>query len=223
MSKSESLLLQEVAPRLRAAIPKTVPVVAPDDPEELVQDGLAIAIGLLQSAKRAGKKVSPGNIAYYVILALRSGRRGTGFKKNDAMHPAAQLNGHARVQSMDETIHEKDGSDELTLHDSLAADVEDPATTATRRLDWQTLIGSLDTTKKAILIALAEGRELSRLVRTLRRSRSALQDHKCRLGRLIRKHLGDDILAVVQSRPAWTSTVDAVRERLACRAERRAS
>ena len=61
--ETETLLLQEVAPRLRAAIPKTVPMVGPDDPEELLQDGLAIAIGLLQSAQRAGKKVSPGNIA----------------------------------------------------------------------------------------------------------------------------------------------------------------
>ena len=53
-SETETLLLQEVEPRLRAAIPKTVPMVGPDDPDELVQDGLAIAAGLLQGAKRAG-------------------------------------------------------------------------------------------------------------------------------------------------------------------------
>ena len=83
--ETETLLLQEVAPRLRAAIPKTVPMVGPDDPDELLQDGLAIAVGLLQSAQRAGKKVSAGNIAYYAILALRSGRRSTGVHKNDVL------------------------------------------------------------------------------------------------------------------------------------------
>jgi hypothetical protein len=222
--KTETLLLQEIAPRLRAAIPKTVPMIGPDDPEELIQDGLAIAAGLHRSAKRSGKKVTAGNIAHYTVLALRSGRRSTGFKTNDALHPAAQLSGHAQVYSLDAPISDGDhGEAPLTLHDCLAAEVEDPATTAARRLDWQSLIGSLDRTRKAVLVALAEGRELTLLVRKLRRSRSALQDDKRRLGRLIQDRLGADILIEIQSRPAWTSTIDAVRERLACRAERRAA
>lgn len=100
-SETETLLLQEVAPRLRAAIPKTIPIVGSDDPEELLQDGLAIAIHIHRGARKARKKVSEGNIAHYAILALRSGRRSTGFKQNDVLHPAAQLNRHARVQSLD--------------------------------------------------------------------------------------------------------------------------
>jgi hypothetical protein len=59
-------------------------------------------------------------------------------------------------------------------------------------------------------------------VKLLKRSRSALQSDKGRLGQVIREQLGEDILVAVQSRPAWTSAIDAVRERLACRAERRA-
>ena len=49
MNRDTELLLHEVTPRLRAAIAKTVPMVGPDDPDELLQDGLAIAIGLLGS------------------------------------------------------------------------------------------------------------------------------------------------------------------------------
>ena len=135
--KTETLLLEEIAPRLRAAIPKTIPMVGPEDPEELLQDGLAIAIGLLQSVQRSGKKVSAGNIAHYTILALRSGRRSTGIRKNDVLAPACQLNGHARVRSMDEPLrNDEDGDEPLTLHDCLAADADDPATAAARRLDW---------------------------------------------------------------------------------------
>ena len=223
MNRDTELLLQEVAPRLRAAIRKTVQMVGPDDSDELLQDGLAIATGLLQSTQRAGKKVSAGNIAYYVILALRSGRRSTGFKKNDVLHPAAQLNGHARLQSLDEPISDDEHGETLTLHDCLAAPGDDPATTAARRLDWASVIGSLDRTAKAILVALVEGRELTLLVSRIKRSRSALQDRKQHLGRLVREHLGEDILTQVQLEPSWMNTLRAIRERLACRAERRAA
>jgi hypothetical protein len=61
------------------------------------------------------------------------------------------------------------------------------------------------------------------LVRRLGKSHSAFQDHKVCLGRLIREHLGEDILKQVQLEPAWTNTLDAIRERLACRTERRAT
>ena len=43
----ENLLLKEVQPRLRSAIARTVPVVGSDDHEELLQDGLVIALRLL--------------------------------------------------------------------------------------------------------------------------------------------------------------------------------
>jgi len=222
--KTETLLLAEIAPRLRAAIPKTIPMVGPEDPEELLQDGLAIAIGLLQSVQRSGKKVSAGNIAHYAILALRSGRRSTGIRKNDVLAPACQLNGHARVRSMDEPLrNDEDGDEPLTLHDCLAADGDDPATAAGRNLDWETVSDSLDRTKNAILIAMAEGRELTLLVSRLKRSRTTLHYDKVKLGRLIQACLGQDILVQAQARPGWRNTLAAIQERLNCRAERRAA
>jgi hypothetical protein len=223
-SVTETLLLHEVQSRLRASIPKAVPIVGADNIDELVQDGVVIAIQLHRRARKAGKKVTAGNLAHYTLLHLRSGRRSTGFRKNDVLHPAAQLSGHARVHSMDEPINEGEhGEEPLTLHDCLAAPVDDPATVAARRLDWQPVLRALDRTGKTILIALVEGTELTLLVQRLKRSRSSLQTDKVRLGRLIREHLGKDILVTVQDRPAWTSSIDAVRERLACRAERRAA
>ena len=71
-SNIETLLLNEIQPRLRAAIPKAVPIVGTDDIDELLQDGMVIAIGLLKSAKKAGKKVTAANIAYYTICLCRS-------------------------------------------------------------------------------------------------------------------------------------------------------
>jgi hypothetical protein len=196
--------------------------VAPEDREELVQDGLTVAIQLGRSATRARKKVTPGNIAHYTLLALRSGRRSIGYRKNDGLHPAARVSGHVRIRSMDEPISDGEhGEEPLTLHDCIAAGSEDPATEAGRRLDWQAVTDVLDKTAKAILVALVEGRELTLLVRPLRRSRSALQADKLRLGWTIRRRLGQNILVEAQARPVWTNTVDAVRARLACRTERR--
>jgi hypothetical protein len=133
------------------------------------------------------------------------------------------LSGHARMQSLDEPISDDEHGETLTLHDCLAAPADDPATAAARRLDWRSVIGSLDKTKKAILIALVEGTELTLLVSRLKRSRSALQDRKQRLGRLVRERLGEDILQQVQLEPSWTNTLHAIRQRLACRSERRAA
>ena len=223
-SKMETLLLSEVEPRLRATIPKMVPIAGADDPGELLQDGIVIAIQLWRRARKAGKNVTGGNLAHYTLLHLRAGRRSTGYRKSDVMHPASQLNGHSQVYSMDAPIGEDDnGQEALTLHDCLAAPVDDPATAAARRLDWASVLPSLDRTKKAILIALAEGAELTLLVRRLKRSRSSLQDHKQRLSRLVREHLGEDILVQAQAQPAWRHTLDALQEGFACRAERRAA
>ena len=219
----QSQLLGEIEQRLRNSIPNYVPIVGCDDPEELLQDGVVIAINMHRRARKAGKKVTSSNLTHYALLHLRAGRRSTGYKKNDAMHPAAQINGHSRLQSMDATTYEDEYGQEYTLHDCLAAPVEDPATIAARRLDWDTVLNAADRTAKAILVALVEGTELTLLVRKLGRSRSFLQSHKDRLGRLVREKLGDEILRQVESKPLWADTVDAVRERLTCQAERRAA
>jgi hypothetical protein len=138
----ETLLLHEVQPRLRGAILNAVPMVGSEDAEELVQDGVAIAVQLHQRARKAGKKVTGGNLAHYALLHLRSGRWSNGYKKNDVHHRAAQLSGRVRLQSLDAPICEDEhGQETLTLHDCLAAPVDDPATTAARRLDWRSVIG----------------------------------------------------------------------------------
>ena len=124
---------------------------------------------------------------------------------------------------MDEPLrNDEDGDEPLTLHDCLVADGDDPAITAARHLDWETVIESLDRTATAILVALVEGRDLTLLVRPLKRCRTALHYDKVKLGRLIQACLGQDILVQAQARPGWRNTLDVIQERLTCRAERRA-
>jgi len=214
-------MLHEVAPRLRAGIGSSIPRASGEDDSELLQDGLVIALGLLRSAEARNKVVSAGNLAYYALKNLRSGRRSTGYRKNDPLHPASQLNG-CRVYSLHEPVP-TDTGEALTLSEVLDSRAEDPSVEAGRRLDWQGLLHQLDEVAKAILRALAEGSELTRLVTPLKLSRSTLQTRKNQLAALIRECLGEDILRQVQEHPAWRHDLDATRERLACRWARRAA
>src|SRR3954451_7924138 len=91
------MLVQEIAPRIRSALPHTVPRIGAEDVEELVQDALAMAAQILVSAGAKGKSVTPGNVAFYAICLAKAGRRSTGFSKTDVLHSGTQLNRRAHV------------------------------------------------------------------------------------------------------------------------------
>jgi len=187
----------------------------------LVQDGLVIALGLLDGTRRSRKKVTAANVAFYTIKYLRSGRRSTGYRKADAMHPAARLNGRCRVHSFEERVAIDRSTDEpLTLGEILPARDDDPAVEACRRLDWTNLIQQLDEITKAVLVCLASCEELTGLVKRFRKSRSTIQNVKERLAKVVRERLGEDILRQIQERPGWHNDMHVTREKLACRWER---
>jgi len=217
------LLVEEIIPRIRVSVLKGSIVVGADDHEELIQDATATAVTLLMSTEARGKKVTPGNIAYYAVGLVRQGRRSTGLSTTDVMHPATQIKGRCRIESLDQPIAQEAEGDELCLHDVLAGRSADPGQEAARRLDWAPLIGSLDAKAREVLLCLVEGRELTTLVPKLKRSRSALGSDKQRLARLAIEHLGADVLAEVQRPPQWRDNLVAAREKLACRYERQSA
>lgn len=53
-------------------------MVGSEDAEEILQDATAIAAKLIHSAEEAQKQVTPGNIAYYTLQIVKSGRRNRG-------------------------------------------------------------------------------------------------------------------------------------------------
>ncbi len=215
------LLVQEIAPRIRSSLSHSVSLVGPDDLGELVQDTIATAAQLLHSVETRGKKVTAGNISYYAVRLTREGRRSTGFKKTDPLHPAAQIAGRSRVVSLEEPLGgEIEDQETLCLHDVLAAPDEDPSMAATRRLDWTGLVESLDTANREILCRLLEGADLGKLLPKLKCSRHALQRDKQRLAASIRERLGPDILDQVQALPRWRDNLSAKQEKFVCRYER---
>jgi hypothetical protein len=214
------MLVHDIAPRIRYSVSNSVPQVGADDIGELVQDGIAIAAALLTSAERRGKKVSAGNISYYAAKLVRQGRRSTGQSKTDVMSPGTQIAARCRVVSLEEPVAGEAEGDDMCLHDVLAAHSADPSVEAAKRLDWDTLLSFLDAMAREVLRCLMQDQDLTTLVPKLKRSRSSLQQDKQRLARLVREHLGPDILHQVQEQPRWRANVQANRDRLACRYER---
>jgi hypothetical protein len=216
--KAGELLVQEIAPRIRNSLTTSASQVGADDLGELVQDGIATAAALLDSAEARGKKVSAGNVSYFASKLVRQGRRSTGQSRTDVMSPGTQIAGRCRVESLDQPIAgEAEGDDVLCLHDVLGAHSADPSQDAAKRLDWKPLVDSLDALARAVLLCRVEGGELTTLVSKLKRSRSALQTDKEKLARMAIEHLGADILKEVQRLPQWRDNLVASREKMACR------
>ena len=160
------MLLQEVAPRIRVLVPHLVPQVGCDDVEELIQDTIALAAAALVSLAAKGKQVTPGSVAHYAVLKVRSGRRSYGTSSTDPLHPCAQLKGHSRVQSLDDPITmEVESGEPLSLGEILGCNSDDPATRCARKLDWQAFAALLDKRSRAILTCLLEGQPLEQCLR----------------------------------------------------------
>jgi hypothetical protein len=238
MSPQAGFILQEeVRPRLISAIPNSVSFIAPEDAEELVQDGVAMAAKMMHNAENNGKKVvrSPssnrenkgkevtaGNIAYYTIQKLKCGRRSTGFSVADTMATGTQINGRSRLDSMEQVVAEDESGGEIfELHDVLASNEEDPATKACRKMDWDSFMGGLSDRDKAIIHCIVEGEPLASLARKRHLNNSTLMYHKERLAKAIAEYMGCEILIDIQRRPGWKNNINCTRERLACREERR--
>ena len=120
-SYAGDLLCTEIVPRIRSAVPAAVNFVGCEDAEEVIQDGTALAAKMMHNAEHAGKKVTrsatgrhgeitAGNVAYYAIQHVKSGRRSVGYSRADVMATATQLSGRTRLNSLDDVV----ASDEET-------------------------------------------------------------------------------------------------------------
>jgi hypothetical protein len=68
---------------------------------------------------------------------------------------------------------------------------------------------------------MGEGRSLRDAARVLRVSDSTMQSSKRNVAEKILEFMGFDILVQIQRRPQWKQNLETIRERMACREERR--
>ncbi len=222
-SHADTVLIDEIVPRLRNTIPHQVSFVGAEDAEEVLQDATLMAARLLASARAKGKQVTPGNIAYYTMLHIRSGRRSHSASASDAMGTRTQIVGNSRVSSMEAPVASDDASpeDPLTLGDVLASDAEDPSETAARNLDWRALLATLDERTLAVLHSMADEVRLQEVATRHGVCRTTVHGWRNQLTELVRTFMGADVLRLIQRTPRWRENLFALREQMACRLDRR--
>ena len=224
MSPQAGWILQEqVVPRLRSAIPNVVHCVGAEDHHELIQDATAIAAKMMHNVEAAGKKVTSGNIAYYTIQHIKSGRRSTGSSVVDVMGTGTQLKGNTRLDSLETVVssNEETGGEIFLLHDVLSNDAEDPSTKAARKMDWEDFVAALPERERAVIEYMIEGRSLRDAAHALRVCDSTMQHNKRNLRMKILEFMGADILIEVRRLPRWKENLKATRDKMACREDRR--
>jgi hypothetical protein len=176
---------------------------------------------VVRFAGRGGKEVSAGNIIFYTIEKLRSGRRSTGSSCVDVFGSGTQLNGTSRLNSLEEVVAgSEDGGEIFTFNDVLSRDEEDPSTRAARRMDWEDFVAALPDRERKVIQFMLEGRTGSSIARTLNTTDSAISTSKRRIRIKIVEFMGPEILIEIQRRPQWKQNLEATKEKMACKHER---
>ena len=214
------MLLRQVRPIIRASLAKgAVKTVGSEDLQELEQDGMAQAANMLEAAEKAGKEVSPNSVAFYVLQALRSGRRFGCASRTDAMSPATQLDGNVALVSMDEPVFiaDLDDDDEADLHQCLASTGEDPAAQGARELDWDAMMTAIGPGDLDLLLGTAAGVPGIDLAVMYNVTPARVTQRKRELGGKLKEALGHTVLADCVRESAWEGHMRAYREKRACR------
>jgi len=216
------ILVEQIAPRLRTMIPKAVKPVGAEDAEELLQDAITIAANMLHRVEEQGKTVTPGNIAYYVILHMRSGRRSQGSSRVDTMAAGTQLDGSSSVLSFEEEVgYDPELDEPITLEQLLASEHEDPALEAARNIDWALFLATRDYRYGIIVKGIAEGQSLKATAERSGHLYASLYGLKDQMAADVREYLGDEAIRDSVQVPRWKACINRDREKTACRADRR--
>ena len=216
------ILQEEIVPRLRSAIPRNVNQIGSEDAEELNQDATVMAAKLLDRTEQLGKQVTAGNIAYYTILHMKSGRRSCSSSYSDVLGIGTQLNGRSLTTSFDEPVHEESElGEEFTVNDVLSLDDEDPGQKACRKIDWDELLGSLTKRQQLLVECMLAGKNRVQAARSIGVSSWTINYDRTRLAEKIVEFMGADILVEILRIPDWKNNLNAERELLACKYDRR--
>ena len=219
--ESGFVLMEEIAPRLKAVIPH-IKTVGAEDAEELLQDAMAVAAKMLHDLEARGKEVTPGNVAYYTILHMKSGRRSYTAGRTDAMSPGGQLDGKSMVLSFEEPAGiDPETGEEIPLGEMLAGNFDDPSMSASRNVDWEEFLATHDERYSVLVCEIAAGKKALESARERRESYFRLRMLREKLAEELREFMGSEAIADSARIPTWRGCILAEHERAACRADRR--
>ncbi|MCH7225095.1 hypothetical protein [Haloferula sp. A504] len=215
------MLEHQVAPRLSHAA-RTIPKVGHEDDEEITQDATLMAARMMDSAEKAGRRFTAGNMVWYATKAARSGRRSYYTGRSDAMSPGCQLDGKARHEWLDESVETEFG-DIGTLHEVVSChpyqgQEPDPSEEAARNLDWEAFMAAHPPRHRIAILALAEGGTMREAGKRCGIKDSAALILKRRIATDLIEFFGEDVIRRLLDgvKPSWESDLRSARERHAC-------
>ena len=216
------VLMEEIAPRLRSAIPQCVSKVGAEDDEELLQDALAMAAHMLDGLEKRGKQVTYGNVAYYTLLHLKSGRRSYSTGHTDVMGSATQIGHNSMVLSMEEEVGwDVEMGEPIRLEELLTDSHDDPSMEAARNVDWECFMEEHDPRYVCVIYDLGSGRTMLDTARACGISYHDVRELRDRLVEDLEEWMGPDAIADAAAVPGWRGSIMVDREKTACRADRR--
>jgi hypothetical protein len=196
--------------------------VGAEDAEELLQDALAVAAKMLHDLEERGKEVTPGNVAYYTILHMRSGRRSYSAGRTDVMGAGTALDGHSCVLSFSEPAGiDAETGEEVYLGELLSSDQDDPAQSAGRMMDWEEFLDTHNPRYEAMVCDMARGIRAKETAARYGRSSSWAHELKEKLATDLREYFGKEVIADAVHVPLWRGNTRTEHEKALCRAERR--
>ena len=172
-------------------------------------------------SEKTGHKFTPGNVAYYAARAARSGRRSYYAGRSDVMSPGCQIDGKARLESLDNEIElENDAGAYGTLHDVIVpfefnGHECDPAEEAARNLDWQSFLDSHPPRHRLAILVLVQGGTMREVGKRVGIGDSAAANLKRRIANDLVEFFGLDVIRRLLDgmRPGWEADLRMVRER----------
>ena len=217
-----AVLLNQIAPRLRSAIPQCVNKIGAEDDEEIYQDGLCMAAKLMAGLEKRGKQVTPGNVAYYTILHLKSGRRSYSTGGSDVMGSVTQMRKNSTVLSFEEQVaFDEEMGEPIQLEEMLADDGEDVALAAARNMDWEEFLDNHDLRYMCLVYDLGSGRTMLDTARACGMTYSDVRTIRDRLVEDLEEYMGGELIEDAARIPSWRGNILQDHEKMACRADRR--
>ena len=219
----DEMLVKEVVPRLRGAA-RSIPKIGSEDDEEIVQDATLMAARMMDSAEKAGQPFTAGNVAYYASRAARSGRRSYYTGRSDVFSPGCQIDGKARLESLDDEVEFENG-ESGTLHDVIApfggdAHESDPAEEAARNLDWEAFLASHPPRHRLAILVLVQGGTMREAGKRCGLRDTAAHNLKRRIAADLVEFFGLDVIRRLLDGicPGWKADLQMVRQRHLCHA-----
>jgi hypothetical protein len=177
---------------------------------------------MLHNVEAAGKKVTAGNIAYFAILHMKSGRRSVCRSRADVMACGTQLDHKSCVLSLEEEVgYDEEVGEPIELGELLASRADDPSMAGARNVDWSEFLDRHDDRYGVIVKSIAQGEKPAETARALGINYSRYQWLRLCLEADLMEHMGEQILDESVQAPLWRGDLRVKSERTACLADRR--